>query len=188
MRQGKKTLRKTITVAANGATFKVVLPALEEDRPAAAPTAPSPSQQESRSEPTTAGHTAPVQAREEPPVAERGSTQRTIGTVTGILGAAGLAVGAAFGIRSQLKDDQAMRDYCTRGSPPECDPKGLELKDDAKSAATIANVGFIGGGGLLLVGILLHATAPSPRPRRSAVSVLPAWMPGAGGMTIRGSW
>jgi len=185
---GKKPLRKTVTIAANGATLKVVLPALEAEPSGLPPAAPIAAPKESNPGPPAARSTAPVRPRDEPPHAERGGTQRTLGTVTGILGAAGLAVGAVFGIRSQSKDDQAMKDYCSPGAPPECDPRGLELKDEAKSAATIANVGFIGGGSLLLVGVLLHATAPSPSPKRSSVSMAPSWGPGAGAVTIRGSW
>lgn len=184
---GKKPFRKSIAIASNGATVKFVVPVLDSEPSAPPSPAPTPSQQWSRPAPAAAQTAAPA-AGEKPLAAERGGTQRTIGTVTGILGAAGLTVGAFFGVRSQTKDDRAMRDYCTAGAPPECDPMGLELKNEAKSAATIANIGFIGGGGLLLVGILLHATAPSPGPRRTAVSLSPSWTPGAGSVTIRGAW
>lgn len=192
---GKKTWRRPVIVAANGSTLKVVVPALDDDgsaiappvQSAAQPGAPPPVVEASRTE--SASGQRRVGSTE---ASERGGVQRTLGTVTGILGATGLAVGAVMGVRAQAKDDQAMRDYCTRGTPTECDQAGLDLKEEAKSSAKLANIGFFAGGGLLFVGILLHATAPSARPRRTAapdsVAISPSWGPGTGMMTIRGAW
>ncbi|HQP39352.1 MAG TPA: hypothetical protein PLI95_29415, partial [Polyangiaceae bacterium] len=168
---GKKTWKRPVIVAANGSTLKVVVPALDGDGSAIAPQVPSAAQPDAPPRVVEASRTGSASGQRRVDSAEgseRGGVQRTLGTVTGILGATGLAVGAVMGVRAQAKDDQAMRDYCTRGTPTECDQAGLDLKEEAKNSAKLANIGFIAGGGLLFVGILLHATAPSARPRRTA--------------------
>jgi hypothetical protein len=61
----------------------------------------------------------------------------------GVLGAAGVATGTVFGLRSRSKHEQS-DEYCT-GS--RCrDDRGVTLMEDARSAGTVSTVGFIVGG------------------------------------------
>jgi hypothetical protein len=94
---------------------------------------------------------------------------RTVGWVVGGVGLAALGVGSYFGVRAISKRHDS--DAHCRGST--CDPEGLALIDEAKSAATVANIGV--GAGLIGLGagtylVLsagagpLRAAAPSGRP------------------------
>lgn len=100
-----------------------------------------------------------AQAEAEPRGAE---TQRTVGLVLGGLGVLGLGTGTYFGLRAIAKngDAAALCGGGTRCSTPE----GETRSDEALHAATLANVGFIGGGVLLASGAALFFLAPSSRP------------------------
>lgn len=82
-------------------------------------------------------------------------------------GAAGLAVlglSAYLGWQSNKKADDSER-YCENDGDPisvdPCEPRGLELGNEAKGLAWAANAGFLVGGSLALGGVLLWLTAPS---------------------------
>jgi hypothetical protein len=115
------------------------------------PPQPLPQQLGPRQEPTVQTYFP------EPIVESRGSGQRTLGWIVTGIGAAGLGVGAGFGILSLSKRDQA-NPHCVNDF---CNADGVALREDAIQAGNVATITSIAGGAVLLGGILLVATAPS---------------------------
>jgi hypothetical protein len=119
--------------------------------------------------------------------ASSGSPWHTAGWVVGGVGVAGLGVGAVFGLMAMSKKNDA-----------ECAPSGacnnFGSVSDAKSDATIANVGLIAGGVLVAGGaaLLLFTGSGSPSPQggtpAAAVSATPFVGPGGGGLALEGTW
>jgi hypothetical protein len=90
----------------------------------------------------------------------RFSTRRVAGLAITGGGAAALAAGAYFGITAFSRWSDATAECGARG----CTPRGLALGDDARSAATWANITV--GTGLVAVaaGLILYFTAPAAAP------------------------
>jgi hypothetical protein len=112
--------------------------------------------------------------------------QRVLGLTLGGGGIVALGVGAAFGAQAISKNNSAMP-FCP--ASPRCnDPRGVQLTNDARGAATISTVLFAAGGVLVATGVTLYLTAPSPTvgvvaPRvRLALAVDPL------GASFGGSW
>lgn len=106
-----------------------------------------------------------------------GGTQRALGWIAGGVGVAGIAVGVVFTVQKSSKLDERAN-VCPSGIG--C-PEGSKLRVDdltgqARSAQTIATIGFIGGGVALAAGAALLLTAPSGHaaPRSGSTFVLPA--------------
>ena len=96
------------------------------------------------------------------------SVQRTVGLVAGGAGVVAIGVGAFFGARAISKNDEAKEKGCG-GS--RCDSReGLDLTDDAQSAATLSNVFVIGGAALAATGVVLYLTAPTEEAPAAALS------------------
>jgi hypothetical protein len=120
--------------------------------------------------------TPPPQVTPAPPPPESasgsGSLQRTLGWVGVGVGAAGLAVGAIFGLTAMSKASQASNDGC-KGST--CNglhaAEGVQATKDGLTDATISTVGFIAGGVLAATGIVLVVTAPSGKTVHAAPAV-----------------
>ena len=106
--------------------------------------------------------------------------QRIGAIACGVLGAAGVATGTVFGLRSQSKHDQSDK-YCT-GSMCQ-DDRGVTLMEDARSAGTVSTVSFIVGGVGLGAAAILWFVRPFGR-EAAAVEV------GVGPAAIRvaGRW
>ncbi len=76
------------------------------------------------------------------------------------LGGAGLVVGGIFGVRALgLKGDSA--EHCDESD--HCDLEGKSLRSRASIAGTGASIAFIAAGAAIVGGLVLYATAPSPR-------------------------
>jgi len=175
--KGKKEWRARIAIAGDARSQTIHVPALEDDAHAAvvAPVVARPPANE-----------APAPTPEAP---SRGSTQRTLGFVAGGAGLAGLAVGTAFGLISKSKHDDA-RSNCTGPSGKECNADGVALDGDAVSAGNVSTIAFVAGGALLATGAVLWLTAPrrEETPTAGSIALVPSGGPGAGGLTMRGSW
>jgi len=92
--------------------------------------------------------------------AQGSSTQKTIAWVVLGAGVVCLGVGTVFGLQAKSKNDEALQpNNCPTSM--RCTQNGLNLTDDAKSAATIATIGFVAGGVALGAGAVLWITAPS---------------------------
>jgi hypothetical protein len=104
-------------------------------------------------------------------------------------GIAALGLGTYFGVRAiqHRKDSDS---YCTRG----CSQKGVDLNDEAKTAAWISNVSV--GLGLAGVGVGVYLLLKSPpadadkpaEPETTSVHVLPEVSPSTAGLAVRGAW
>jgi hypothetical protein len=114
--------------------------------------------------------------------ADAGSTQRTIGLVTGGVGVVGLIVGSIFGLVSKSTYDGALKNNCNN-NPASCNGDGVTAGKDAHTQAMTSTIGFIAGGVLLAGGALLYFTAPS-----GAVTVAPLVGRGNAGLSVRGAW
>lgn len=121
---------------------------------------------------------APAARRPEADRPSDGSTQRTLGWVAIGAGAVGLGVGTWFGLRTFDKQNES-EDHCVDTA---CDQTGVDLRDEARTSATISTIGFaVGlagvGGGLVL---LLTAGGDERDARR-------IWLaPGVGSITLGG--
>jgi tetratricopeptide (TPR) repeat protein len=140
--KGKRPYSATVEVSEKNKSPALDIPALE-DEPSSAPPAEG----------------GPPKKVETPGDDERGgSNMKTIGIAVGAVGLAGIGIGSFFGIRASDKWKDA-KARCN--SSYECDPTGVDLADQARSAGNIATLGFIAGGALLVAGVVLFVTAPS---------------------------
>lgn len=120
-----------------------------------------------------------------PPGAEpaRGGTQRTIGFVVGGVGIVGVAVGTVFGLRA-LSEKSDVDANCVDSR---CNQVGLAAADDARSAATIATIGFGVGIAGLAAGTYLVLSAPRA-PKAAQLRVTPLLTGAAQGLQIGGQF
>jgi hypothetical protein len=122
----------------------------------------------------------------EKPVA---GTQRTVALVLGAVGAAGLSVGAAFGIAAKVQDDDAER-FCV--SRTACTAEGVARTNDALTSGAVATVAFAAGAAAFATGLVLFATAPSPKPATkpivSSMSIEVATTAAGPSLSIGGTW
>jgi hypothetical protein len=85
-------------------------------------------------------------------------TQRAVALVLGGIGAAGIGVGAVFGLLAKVNNDDAAT-HCLQGGA--CDQEGVALGNTAETDATVSTISFIAGAGVLAAGVALLLTAPS---------------------------
>jgi hypothetical protein len=122
---------------------------------------------------------APASAAGDP-----GATQRILGWTAIGAGAVGVTLGIVFSIQrgSKISDREAI---CAEGAP--CPPGSQAsvdaLTDEARTAGTLAAVGFIAGGALAAGGVALLLTAPKAQ---SSMSLIPVVSPAFAGLTLRG--
>jgi serine/threonine-protein kinase len=125
---------------------------------------------------------APPPSEPKPPAEAKsdGSTQRIIGLSVAGLGLVGIGVGSYFGAVA-MSDEKKADHEC---SPTQCDTQTeLNHSTDAHHHATISNIAFATGGGLLAVGAVVFFTAPK---KSSSVGVTPIFAPGFAGVSIGG--
>ncbi|MCL2448723.1 MAG: hypothetical protein FWD17_07245 [Polyangiaceae bacterium] len=132
-------------------------------------------------------------APDAPPVPGQsaGRVQRTAGIVIGAVGLLGLGVGGVGWGLAASRWSKARADCngqlvsCTYAGTP-----GARAEKAANTFATVADVGFIAGGALVVGGVVAFLTAPKGirREPRSAVEVLPWAAPAASGLTVRGEF
>lgn len=160
-------------------SVKVDVPALVKDESAPVETPPPP--------PPTAPTVTPPPPRKDTPPESDGSTQRTIGVVVAGVGVVGIGIGALFGFRAISKNSDA-KESCDGANCS--DQKGVDLTDDAKSAATISNIAFGAGLACLAGGIVLYLTAPSgeEKPVARRFHLTPMAAKRAGGFAFGGTF
>ena len=131
---------------------------------------------------------APVSAPERAarPDTERndGSSRRVLGLLTGGTGLAALAVGGFFGYRAYALN-QSSKAECRADAPNACTQHGTSLREDAAAAARLSTIASVSGAVLVVGGVTLVVTAPSPLaekgPNRSAEASV--WR-----LQLRGVW
>ncbi len=116
-------------------------------------------------------------------------TKRMLAYVAGGVGIAAVGVGAFFGLRALSKS----RDSDDRCQGSLCDPEGLELADEADSAATVSNIAFAVGAVGIGAGTYLYFTSmPESKPDARARSKRPQLKATIGadraGIVVRGVW
>ncbi len=149
------------------------------DAPQAAPT-PAPA---ATPAPAPAPAPAAVPSTPEQP-ASTWSGQKTVALIVGGVGVVGLGVGSAFGLIAKSKNDQALQNCRTSTL---CTQAGLNLTDDAKSAATVSTIAFIAGGVALAGGVVLWLTAPS-HTSSTGLTVSPLVGSSLAGAGVSGTW
>jgi hypothetical protein len=115
-----------------------------------------------------------------PPVEEKPglTNRRKLALGIGGYGVAAVAVGAAFGLKAMGRQSD-MEKHC-QGSV--CDPQGVKLNDQAKSAATVSTI-VMGTGIAALGAAAVLWFLPSPD---SSVSAAPVLTAGGGGLSVAG--
>jgi hypothetical protein len=139
--------------------------------------------------PATTVQSLPQPQPQEP--SDPGRTRRMVGYALGAAGVVGLGVGVGFGLAKQAKqsDRDSANSCSTTSSCTLADKDKVDrLTDEAKTRATVANVGFIAGGAALAAGTILVVTAwPKSTPSTSA-QVQPWISDQAAGLVVGGSW
>lgn len=122
-----------------------------------------------------AGHaTLVVGPLADAPKSAGGEYVRTSGTAFRVVGisllgvaAAGIAIGAAYGVITLNKSAQLKSD-CAASSCTTDDAWAVALHDEAVTARLVSTVAFIGGGAALVGGLVFLLTAPKDRVTRLA--------------------
>jgi hypothetical protein len=107
-----------------------------------------------------------------------GSPLRTLGPVTVGIGILAMGVGAAFGVESMGKHDDAER-VCPGAT---CSPSGASLWHDAVTFGDVSTIAFIVGGAALVAGTVFWIAAPRSRSDGTRVGF------GLGSVQLRGAW
>ena len=161
---GYEPMTLTISVPERGGRVSITIPPLrkgaESDKGAtAAPSATPPPGAAVPGRPA-----GPADASDGPvnlsttPSETRSSGQRTMGLVVGAAGVVGVGIGTFFGLRAFSKYGDA-KDLCPETNCTSAE--GPALTDEARNAATAANIAFGVGLVALAGGAVLYLTAPS---------------------------
>jgi hypothetical protein len=146
---GRTTWKASVEVPATPASVEVETPELAQESSTPAPVEPG-----TRNDSDVTPHSG-------------GSRVVVAGTLLG-LGAAGVTVGAIFGLSARSKWDEA-KTYCVVGN--QCWQTGLDLADDARRSATVSTIAFVGGALALAGGTILLVSRPSGRSSAARVEL-----------------
>jgi hypothetical protein len=137
--------------------------------------------------PAPAATPAPVLVAFPPPATTSGGlgTQRVLAIVTAGVGAVGLGVGIAYGLKSQSKHEDAIK-ICPMQQCP--DQTGVDLWNQAVSAGDYATIGFIVGGVALAGAATLWFTAPQPSGEKPTTQPTTQFALGPGTLQLKGVW
>jgi len=201
---GRRAWERSFRVEGDAKTVTIDVPELAFEQPEGAPPAIARPAPPSRGAVPAIGPdpSLDVAARDANQGEHRGRGQRIAGVVLGTLGAAGLGIGAYYGLASKSKHDDATAHCDPTGH--RCDATGAAERHDAVVFGTASTIGFAAGGAAVLGGIILWATAPSDRavaaskaghgggvsgnarPPRARLDVTTVF--GAPGLALRGTW
>jgi hypothetical protein len=134
---------------------------------------------------------APAEPPAEAPVGtlEASGLQKTAGIVAIGAGAAGLVVGAIFGLEAKSKNDEALKPQnCPNSSQCYEGGDGLSLTNTAQVDATVSTVAFGVGAGFAALGAVLWFTAPPSRTTGSSLRVVPRMTASYAGLSLDGGW
>jgi len=133
-----------------------------------------------RSTPSPVDARAPG-VREAPPAP--GAGQRIAAYSIGGIGLAAAGAGIVVAALGQGKHDSALFQYASTDYSA-----AQKTESDSKHEKTIGFVVIGAGGAAFLTGLVLYLTAPSGRPSRAGVRVLPWVATSSGGATVEGRW
>lgn len=172
---GFKPFQTTVSVAKDGDSVEVTVPALEQEpivRPTQVPENPPP---------------PPANVTEPPPVdadKQGGSGQRTVGFIVGGIGLVGVAVGTVTGLMAIGRSNDAKAKCANDGRC--ADAAAVDSADSARTLGAVSTIGFIAGGVALGAGAVLVFTAPSSK--KTGVRVVPNAGPSSAGLTVLGAF
>lgn len=176
---GRRAWSVKAKVTGEGTSVTVTIPSLEAERPqavsaldpAAAPAAPPPA----------------VVSETSPAPSHAGSTQRTIGLITGAAGIVVVGVGAYFGITA-ASDKSGYQAHEANGRC--ADPTCQTDSQNAVSAGNLSTAFVAIGAAVVVGGAVVWLTAPKPHPERSAMTarIVPSVTPRLAGLSLEGSW
>jgi len=108
------------------------------------------------------------------------------GVVIGAAGLIAVGVGSALGLVASGKlSDSNANGHCDAANT--CDAVGLDLRQQAKDAALVSTILFIGGGVALTAGIVLFVVAPKKK-HQAIAHITPAVGPGFYGLSLGGTF
>lgn len=167
---GKKAWRTEVTAAAR-ARISVMIPELAPEV----------------SEPLTAPPTEPPPG----PVSAGMPRIRLAGFITGGAGLAVLALGSGVGLAAIGQTKASKADgHCDKDN--NCDAKGAELRNDARSKAGVSTALFVVGSAAVVTGVVLLLLPTRESKSRAAAArplrVMVAGDTGGGGVTVLGSF
>lgn len=121
------------------------------------------------------------------PASDSAASRRIAAYVTGGAGVVGVVLGAIMGSSAKTQWNQAQTQDCPTSTM--CNATGVNLVSSAKTAATVADVGFIGGGVLVATGVVLFVTAlPQGQRTTGQIVIAPVVDATRGGVLLRGSF
>lgn len=173
---GRKPFRVGVKAPSEGATDTVNVPELELD-----PSAPSTAAPAAPATPGAAVVVATAPESEDP----TGSTQRTLAVGAGALGVIGVVVGSVFAARAGSKNSDSKAE-CRQEDPNRCTVAGNDLREEARSAGSVATLGIGFGAVMLGAGAVLFFTAPKSATAPAAAKVAVA--PTLGGFVLKGTF
>jgi hypothetical protein len=121
----------------------------------------------------------------EPPTEQRSvSNTRIAGIASGAVGVAGIVVGTVCGLTAKSRHNEAMDNWSQNYD------KAVSLQGQAQNFATAADIGFITGGALVALGVVLYIVgAPDAHAASETHAlILPAAGPGFAGINAGGTW
>jgi serine/threonine-protein kinase len=93
-----------------------------------------------------------------------GDSSRTLGIVLVGVGAVGLGVSTFFGFRARSKY-QDSKQHCLSSDENQCEPQGIELRDEARTSGNVATISGLFGLAAVTAGAIVYFTAPSSEER-----------------------
>jgi Tfp pilus assembly protein PilF len=186
---GYENWSKRVVVTPGTPNTLVTVPALVRKRASGAV-----SSQQSMHAPPTMPPPIPTAQQQLPPSSELsdpGLRRRTIGYALGAVGVVGIGVGIGFGLAKEAKQsDRDSANACSKTSScTDLDKSKIDqLTSEAKTRATVANVGFVAGGVALAAGAILVVTG-WPKSRPSASAQVQPWIGDrSAGFVVGGVW
>lgn len=167
--RGYEDWSQSVIVSNAASTVRVIVPGLRSLPPHPAVAAPA----TYVSAPSPLASRSTAQANLDSPVRDAGASQRVLGYVIGGAGIVGIGVGTAFALAMKSKmSDRDDANACSNTSACTFDNKIRidQLTSEARTFATVANVGFIAGGIALVGGLALVVTG-FPKDNRTGLAM-----------------
>lgn len=162
---GKVSWRDTAEVRGEGALVTVRVPVLSN--------APKAASAMARPAPLLPVRLRPIESPDGPR-----PWQRPLGLIVAGVGVVGLGLGTAFGLIASARHDDSL-ELCRENDKNLCSSAGVDLRDEALTAAGVSTAAFILGGAALVGGGILFFTAPSSSARGNAALWITAGPSGA---------
>ena len=171
---GKQPWSSKVTLAPEGKTTNIEIPALEVDELGErAPVKPAPL-------PGAGPSIEVVMAHDQ-------NVQRAVGLIVGGAGLAAIAVGIPFGARAITLNNQSKSECPTDTT---CTAQGASDSQSAVSSATLTSILMTAGAAVVIAGAIVYLTAPrqTRSAPRASLRVAPQILPKGSGLGLVGTW